>query len=60
MLLTLGGFSVRSDQLNYAELDVWFSSNEDLDFDAIVIGAGISGLYLLYRLREAGLNGPGL
>ena len=32
------------------------SSNADLDFDAIVIGAGISGLYLLYRLREAGVN----
>ena len=32
------------------------SSNADLDFDAIVIGAGISGLYLLYRLRKAGLN----
>ncbi len=27
-----------------------------LDFDAIIIGAGISGLYQLYRLREMGLN----
>jgi cation diffusion facilitator CzcD-associated flavoprotein CzcO len=27
-----------------------------LDFDAIVIGAGISGMYQLYRLRELGLN----
>jgi len=26
----------------------------DLDFDTIVIGAGISGLYQLYRLREIG------
>jgi cyclohexanone monooxygenase len=25
------------------------------DFDAIVIGAGFSGLYMLYRLRECGL-----
>src|SRR5271168_1732403 len=25
-------------------------------FDAIVIGAGVSGLYQLYRLREAGLK----
>ena len=31
-------------------------SKADLDFDAIVIGAGISGLYLLYRLREGGVN----
>ena len=28
----------------------------DLDFDAIVIGAGISGLYQLYRLRELGMS----
>ena len=34
-------------------------SKADLDFDAIVIGAGISGLYQLYRLRELGLQGPG-
>src|SRR5689334_12711400 len=26
------------------------------DFDAIVIGAGVSGLYQLYRLRELGLR----
>src|SRR3984957_20546554 len=28
----------------------------DLDFDAIIIGAGMSGLYQLYRLRELGLR----
>nr|MBC8158150.1 NAD(P)/FAD-dependent oxidoreductase [Alphaproteobacteria bacterium] len=28
----------------------------DLDFDAIVIGAGMSGMYQLYRLREMGLR----
>ena len=27
-----------------------------LDYDAIIIGAGISGLYQLYRLRELGLR----
>src|ERR1700712_1501019 len=26
------------------------------DFDAVVIGAGVSGLYQLYRLRESGLT----
>ena len=31
-------------------------SNTDLDYDAIVIGAGISGLYQLYKLRELGLR----
>src|SRR5215472_7161176 len=29
-------------------------------FDAIVIGAGVSGLYQLYRLREMGLSVRGL
>ena len=27
-----------------------------LDFDAIVIGAGVAGLYQLYKLRELGLR----
>ena len=27
------------------------AANNPLDFDAIVIGAGVSGLYQLYRLR---------
>src|SRR4026207_2367209 len=29
---------------------------QTLDYDAIVVGAGISGLYQLYRLRELGLR----
>jgi cation diffusion facilitator CzcD-associated flavoprotein CzcO len=28
----------------------------DLDYDAIIIGAGLSGMYQLYRLRELGLR----
>ncbi|MCM3180460.1 flavin-containing monooxygenase [Cytobacillus horneckiae] len=31
-------------------------TNQNNDFDAIVIGAGFSGLYMLHRLREAGLS----
>jgi len=27
-----------------------------LDFDAIIVGAGMSGLYQLYRLRELGMR----
>ena len=27
-----------------------------LDYEAIIIGAGMSGLYQLYRLRELGMN----
>ena len=30
--------------------------NQNVDFDVIVIGAGISGLYQLYRLRELGMR----
>jgi cation diffusion facilitator CzcD-associated flavoprotein CzcO len=30
--------------------------SESLDFDAVVIGAGVSGLYQLYKLREPGLR----
>src|SRR3954466_6569072 len=29
---------------------------ETLDYDAIIIGAGISGMYQLYRLRELGMR----
>ena len=32
------------------------SAERVTDFDAIIIGAGVSGLYQLYRLRELGLT----
>src|ERR1700744_4418599 len=28
----------------------------DVDFDAIIIGGGISGMFMLYRLRELGIS----
>ena len=28
----------------------------DVEYDAVIIGAGVAGLYQLYQLREAGLN----
>ena len=31
-------------------------ATEHLDFDAVVVGAGVAGLYQLYRLRELGLR----
>ena len=38
------------------QADARSETTPDLDFDAIVIGAGISGMYQLYRLRELGLK----
>ena len=32
------------------------STETGMDFDAIIIGAGVSGLYQLYKLRELGLK----
>ena len=32
------------------------SRSIDLDYDAIIIGAGISGLYQLYKLRKLGMH----
>jgi|GEM_PF-5568239 len=31
-------------------------SSPTLDFDAVVVGAGFAGLFMLYRLREMGLR----
>src|SRR5580693_8439922 len=31
-------------------------ADASLDFDAVIIGAGVSGLYQLYKLRELGLK----
>ena len=34
----------------------WPTAKTETDFDAVVIGAGVSGLYQLYRLRELGMK----
>jgi cyclohexanone monooxygenase len=41
---------------------MWAVANETLagDYDAVVIGAGFAGLYMVYRLREAGFRVRGL
>ena len=31
-------------------------TDKSTDFDAIIIGAGVSGLYQLYKMRELGLR----
>ena len=39
-----------------ASMDSPSANHVDLDFDVIVIGAGVSGLYQLYKAREQGLR----
>ena len=43
----MDGLSAVSDRI---------STETAMDFDAVVMGAGVSGLYQLYRLRELGLR----
>ena len=31
-------------------------SDDAVDFDVVVVGAGFAGIYMLYRLREAGFT----
>src|SRR4051812_22135798 len=33
-----------------------FEKNKVINLDAVIIGAGFSGMYMLYRLREAGFS----
>jgi cation diffusion facilitator CzcD-associated flavoprotein CzcO len=42
------------DTVSAAEVET--RPETDLEFDAIIIGAGVAGLYQLYRLRELGLR----
>ncbi|MEM1232213.1 MAG: NAD(P)/FAD-dependent oxidoreductase [Pseudomonadota bacterium] len=39
-----------------AHIDQGAALDRDVSFDAIIVGAGFAGLYMLYRLRQAGLN----
>ncbi|KAK7215885.1 hypothetical protein V2G26_003888 [Clonostachys chloroleuca] len=36
--------------------DAFGSSNTDLDYDVLIVGAGLSGILSLYRMRELGLK----
>ncbi len=39
-----------------AHIDPRVALDRDAEFDAIIVGAGFAGLYMLYRLRQAGLR----
>jgi ribulose 1,5-bisphosphate synthetase/thiazole synthase len=32
------------------------AGNSDLDYDVLIVGAGLSGIYSLYRMRQLGLR----
>ncbi|OQE22693.1 hypothetical protein PENFLA_c012G09149 [Penicillium flavigenum] len=34
----------------------FFQKNKDLDYDVLIIGAGLSGIYSLYQMRQLGLR----
>lgn len=42
--------------MNSNDTTIQTDSPAQTDVDAVIVGAGFSGLYLLYRLRELGLN----
>ena len=46
----------RADELPDAPHPTGGSSTQTAEFDAVVVGAGFAGLYMLYRLRELGLS----
>jgi cation diffusion facilitator CzcD-associated flavoprotein CzcO len=46
----------RDDRHRIQERQQMDASRETPEYDAIIIGAGISGLYQLYRLRELGMR----
>jgi cation diffusion facilitator CzcD-associated flavoprotein CzcO len=47
-----GSIKMKSNQQQFYKIE----KNQVTNFDAIVIGAGFSGLYMLHRLREAGFS----
>jgi cation diffusion facilitator CzcD-associated flavoprotein CzcO len=51
------GISARNESMASSQAAAPEASTEEgADFDAIIIGAGVSGLYQLYRLRQLGLK----
>src|SRR6516225_9915778 len=47
----------RSSDMSMSDTTTTSARTPDkLDFDAVVVGAGVSGLYQLYKLRELGLR----
>jgi len=41
---------------NEAKRPKHFPQNDNLDYDVLIVGAGLSGIYSLHRMRELGLR----
>lgn len=39
-----------------SEMSTFAEANKDLDYDVLIVGAGLSGLYSLHRVRQLGLR----
>jgi cation diffusion facilitator CzcD-associated flavoprotein CzcO len=36
--------------------DAFAAANKGLDYDVLIVGAGLSGIYSLHRMRQLGLR----
>ncbi len=39
-----------------SNMSAFEAANKDLDYDVLIVGAGLSGLYTLHRIRQLGLR----
>lgn len=39
-----------------AKAQLFQDSNANLDYDVLIVGAGLSGIFSLYRMRQLGLR----
>jgi cation diffusion facilitator CzcD-associated flavoprotein CzcO len=44
------------DNTMNAGSDAFAAANKDLDYDVLIVGAGLSGIYSLHRMRQLGLR----
>lgn len=43
-------------QTNGVAAHAFSEANKSLDYDVLIVGAGLSGIYSLYRMRKLGLR----
>lgn len=45
-----------ADGIMSAAGEAFAAANKDLDYDVLIVGAGLSGIYSLHRMRQLGLR----